>query len=81
VDDDEAIELYVRREDAERFLTDVRADDEELGRSLRLESDLRRRRLLCCSVACDERLPLRNDLAPAGSAERNPSCDSSGTQQ
>ena len=27
VDDDETIELYVRREDAERFLEEVRADD------------------------------------------------------
>ena len=33
----EAVELYVRREDAERFLEDVRADDEELAASLRLE--------------------------------------------
>ena len=29
IDDDEAVELFVRREDAERFLEDVRADDEE----------------------------------------------------
>ena len=36
-DEDEAIELYVRREDAERFLEDVRGDDEELAASLRLE--------------------------------------------
>ena len=31
MDDDEAIELYVRREDAERFFEDVRADDEKLS--------------------------------------------------
>ena len=37
VDEDEAIELYVRRENAERFLEDVRGDDEELAASLRLE--------------------------------------------
>jgi hypothetical protein len=37
VDDDEAIELYVRREDAERFLAGVQADDRELADGLRLE--------------------------------------------
>lgn len=37
VDDDEAIELHVRREDAESFLEDVRADDQELPATLRLE--------------------------------------------
>ena len=33
----EAVELYVRREDAERFLEDVRADDEDLAACLRLK--------------------------------------------
>jgi hypothetical protein len=33
----EAVELFVDREDAERFLEDVRADDEEQARTLRLE--------------------------------------------
>ena len=33
----EAVELYVRREDAERFVEDVRTDDEELAASVRLE--------------------------------------------
>ena len=33
----EAIELYVRREDADRFLEDVRADGEELATALRVE--------------------------------------------
>jgi hypothetical protein len=37
VDDEEAIELYVRREDAERFLADVQADEPELADALRLE--------------------------------------------
>ena len=32
------VEVFVRREAAERFLEDVRADDEDLGRSLRLEA-------------------------------------------
>ena len=36
-DGEEAIELPVRRKDAERFLEDVPADDEELAASLRLE--------------------------------------------
>jgi hypothetical protein len=34
---DESIEPYARREGAERFLADVRADDEELAETLRLE--------------------------------------------
>ena len=37
VDGDEAVELYVQREDAERFLEDVRCDDQELAETLRLE--------------------------------------------
>ena len=37
VDADEAIELYVRREEEEQFLEDVRGDDEELVETLRLE--------------------------------------------
>jgi hypothetical protein len=32
-----AIELFVRREDAERFLDDVRADEPELAERLGLE--------------------------------------------
>ena len=32
-----AVELFLRREDAEEFLDEVRADDEELAESLRLE--------------------------------------------
>ena len=32
-----AVELFVHREDAEAFLDDVRADDEELAAFLRLE--------------------------------------------
>ncbi len=32
-----AVELFVRREDAEAFLEDVRGDDEELAGTLRLE--------------------------------------------
>ena len=35
--DPEAIELYVRRDDAEPFLEDVRGDDHELAGILRLE--------------------------------------------
>ena len=35
--DPKAIELYVRRDDAEPFLEDVRGDDEELAGILRLE--------------------------------------------
>ncbi|MDQ3881125.1 MAG: hypothetical protein M3295_08645 [Chloroflexota bacterium] len=34
---EQAIELFVRREDAEAFLDDVRADDEELAAPLRVE--------------------------------------------
>ena len=37
MDDVEAVELFVRREDAERFLEDVRADDGELAGALRVE--------------------------------------------
>jgi hypothetical protein len=37
-DDDEAIELFVRREDAEAFLEDVRQDDAELAEQLQLEA-------------------------------------------
>jgi hypothetical protein len=39
VDDDgpRAVELFVRREDAEAFVEDVRGDDEELAATLRLE--------------------------------------------
>ncbi len=37
-DDPRAVELFVRREDAEAFLEDVRDDDEELAGTLRLES-------------------------------------------
>ena len=36
-DDTRAVELFVRREDAEAFMEDVRADDEELTGTLRLE--------------------------------------------
>ncbi len=36
-DDPRAVELFVRREDAETFVADVRADDEELAGTLRLE--------------------------------------------
>jgi hypothetical protein len=36
-DDPRAVELFIRREDAERFLDDVRDDDEELAGTLRLE--------------------------------------------
>ena len=36
-DTEQAIELFVRREDAETFLAEVRADDEELAALLRLE--------------------------------------------
>ncbi len=32
-----AVELFVRREDAERFLENVRADEPELAERLRLE--------------------------------------------
>jgi Tic22-like family len=34
---EKAVELFVRREDAEAFLDDVRADDEELAAPLRVE--------------------------------------------
>ncbi len=34
---EEAVELFVRREDAEAFLEDVRRDDAELANSLRVE--------------------------------------------
>ena len=33
----EAVETFIRREDAERFLEDVRGDDPELASSLRIE--------------------------------------------
>jgi hypothetical protein len=33
----DAIEVYVRREDAERFIEEVRGDDPELARPLRIE--------------------------------------------
>jgi len=33
-----AVELFIRREDAEAFLAEVRADDEELAAPLRVES-------------------------------------------
>jgi hypothetical protein len=36
-DDPRAVELFVRRVDAEAFVEDVRGDDEELARTLRLE--------------------------------------------
>ncbi len=36
-DDSRAIEFFVRREDAEAFVDEVRADDEELAATLRLE--------------------------------------------
>ncbi len=36
-DDSRAVELFVRREDAEAFVEDVRGDDEELAATLRLE--------------------------------------------
>jgi hypothetical protein len=36
-DDPRAVELFVRREDAEAFVDDVRADAEELAETLRLE--------------------------------------------
>ncbi len=32
-----AVELFVRREDAERFLDEVRGDDDDLAATLRLE--------------------------------------------
>ena len=34
---EKAVELFVRREDAETFLEEVRADDEDLAELLRLE--------------------------------------------
>ena len=34
---EKAVELFVRREDAERFLAEVRADDAELSEALRLD--------------------------------------------
>ncbi len=34
---EQAVEVFVRREDAERFLEDVRADEAELAERLRLE--------------------------------------------
>jgi hypothetical protein len=36
-DDPRAVEVFVSREDAETFLEDVRADDENLASTLRLE--------------------------------------------
>jgi hypothetical protein len=33
----DALEVYVRREDAERFVEEVRGDDPELARHLRIE--------------------------------------------
>ena len=36
-DDPRAVEPFVRREDAEAFVDDVRADDEEPAGTLRLE--------------------------------------------
>jgi hypothetical protein len=33
----DAIETFIRREDAERFVEEVRGDDPELARSLRIE--------------------------------------------
>lgn len=35
--DGEGLDLFVRREDAERFLEDVQGDDAELVETLRLE--------------------------------------------
>ncbi len=35
---EKAVDTFVRREDAERFLADVRSDDEELARTLRVEA-------------------------------------------
>ncbi|MBA2642553.1 MAG: hypothetical protein H0U82_06485 [Actinobacteria bacterium] len=34
---DEALEVYVRREDAERFVEEVRGDEPELASHLRIE--------------------------------------------
>ncbi len=34
---EQAVETFVRREDAERFLAEVEADDEQLAATLRLE--------------------------------------------
>jgi len=33
----EALEVYLRREDAERFIEEVRGDDPELAKPLRIE--------------------------------------------
>jgi hypothetical protein len=33
----EAVEVFIRREDAERFIEEVRGDDPELAESLRIE--------------------------------------------
>jgi hypothetical protein len=35
--DEKAVETFVRRDDAERFLEDVRRDDAELAERLRVE--------------------------------------------
>jgi hypothetical protein len=43
VDDEEAVELFAREEDAQAFLADVAADDEELAASLRLRARRPRR--------------------------------------
>jgi hypothetical protein len=40
---EKAVELFVRREDAERFLEEVRGDDPKLAELLRLEPDRARR--------------------------------------
>ncbi len=37
VETEKAVDTFVRREDAERFLAEVRADDPELADRLRLE--------------------------------------------
>ena len=34
---EKAVELFIRREDAERFLEEVRTDDAELAETLRLK--------------------------------------------
>ena len=33
----DAIETFIRREDAERFIADIRGDDPQLAKSLRIE--------------------------------------------
>jgi hypothetical protein len=43
VETGKVVESFVRREDAERFLEEVRGDDLELAELLRLESDRARR--------------------------------------